>query len=303
MPTLGWSSAKPKFQVLSDLHLEICNQYSTYTIPVRAPNLILAGDIGRLADYTSYLSFVTRQCAQFALVFLVLGNHEFYGTSRSEGLRLAQKLQSESALNGRLVVLHQRRFDVGDVMILGCTLNSRVTPAAEKVVGMAVADFRRIGDWTVAQHNEAFDEDVRWLREQVRLVQRENNERKLGNEDRQAQILVVTHHAPALRGTSRSSQEGSAIVSAFATDLVPGLGDFVGVDCWVYGHTHYSNAFKLGGVRLISNQRGYVLPSPQQPERRKNWGKWISSFKTTLLRSSYFPAEENLFDVEKAISV
>lgn len=32
------------------------------------------------------------------------------------------------------------------------------------------------------------------------------------------------------------------------------------VKSWVFGHTHYSTDFKEGGIRLVSNQRGYALP-------------------------------------------
>lgn len=57
------------YQINSDLHLEVGQQYSSILIPASTPYLVLAGDIGRLADYLT-------QIEQFELVFLVLGNHE-----------------------------------------------------------------------------------------------------------------------------------------------------------------------------------------------------------------------------------
>ncbi len=92
-----------QFQVLSDLHLELGQQYSAFQIPVQTGSLILAGDIGRLQDYQPFLTFLQVQCQNFQQVFLILGNHEFYGITRAEGLQVAAKLSQESVLQGRLV--------------------------------------------------------------------------------------------------------------------------------------------------------------------------------------------------------
>ena len=40
---------------MCDLHLEVGQQYLIFDFDVTAPNLILAGDIGRLIDYESYV--------------------------------------------------------------------------------------------------------------------------------------------------------------------------------------------------------------------------------------------------------
>lgn len=121
------SAPSVRFQVLSDLHLEINQQYSSFEIPVCANSLILAGDVGRLADYDGYLQFLQKQTEWFEAVFLVLGNHEFYKESFTAGLEKAKQLEQEPSLNGRLILLHQRRYDIPDshVMILGCTLWSK----------------------------------------------------------------------------------------------------------------------------------------------------------------------------------
>lgn len=33
-----------------------------------------------------------------------------------------------------------------------------------------------------------------------------------------------------------------------------------GVNVWGLGHTHFTIEFKERGIRVVSNQRGYVLP-------------------------------------------
>lgn len=122
---VAWTWRRNCFQIMSDLHLEVNRQYGTFEIPVMAPVLLLAGDVGQLQHYNEYLSFLHRQCRNFDLVYLVLGNHEFYGTSRENGLRLAKRLEQEECLRGRLKILHRDRVDILDkVSILG----ARYTP-------------------------------------------------------------------------------------------------------------------------------------------------------------------------------
>lgn len=47
-----------KFQIMSDLHFELGQQYSSFYIPSSAPYLLLAGDIGRLVHYHLFLTFL-----------------------------------------------------------------------------------------------------------------------------------------------------------------------------------------------------------------------------------------------------
>lgn len=46
------------FQINSDFHLEVGQQYFSLQVPASAPYLVPAGDIGRLVDYDSYLDFL-----------------------------------------------------------------------------------------------------------------------------------------------------------------------------------------------------------------------------------------------------
>jgi Calcineurin-like phosphoesterase len=76
-----------RFQVLSDLHLEVQGLYETFSIPPAAKYLILCGDVGNLRHKDRVLGFLAAQASKFERVFLVLGNHEFYGIHNS-GRRL-----------------------------------------------------------------------------------------------------------------------------------------------------------------------------------------------------------------------
>ncbi|KAI0880926.1 putative calcineurin-like phosphoesterase [Annulohypoxylon maeteangense] len=261
-------STNPPIQILSDLHLELNQQYTSFTIPETAPLLLLSGDIGRLADYDEYLKFLETQVRQYRKVFLVLGNHEFYSLSHECGLAEAHRLANEPSLHGNLILLHRTRWDDPDstLTILGCTLWSRVPDEACSIVESRINDFKMIEGWTVQKHNAAHLEDVTWLREQVA---------KIASQDEKTprQILVATHHAPCLKGTSRPEHSNNPWSSGFATDLVD-RGRWDGVKTWVFGHTHYSTRFVRRGIEIVANQRGYVLPAREgKPEQDLEGGQ------------------------------
>ncbi|KAK2782265.1 hypothetical protein FQN52_000998 [Onygenales sp. PD_12] len=111
---------------MSDLHLEVASgqQYANFHITPHATHLILAGNISQLADYEAFHDFLQLQCENFAQVYLVLRNHEFFGVSHLEGLHLAAMLQQEPGLSNKLIVMNQKWVDVQDITLLGCTLHS-----------------------------------------------------------------------------------------------------------------------------------------------------------------------------------
>ncbi|KAK4139182.1 Metallo-dependent phosphatase-like protein [Dichotomopilus funicola] len=245
---------RPQVQIMSDLHLEVGQQYTLFTFPTTAPFLILAGDIGRLIDYQGYHSFLELQVTRYKKVFLVLGNHEFYGLDYQSGIQEARRLAQEPSLLGRLVLLHRDRWDDpdSDLTILGCTLWSAIPEASYGIVETRVSDFKKIDQWTPQQHNTIHQQELAWLREQTRQVLTASTPQK-------RRLLIATHHAPCVGGTARPDQVSNPWSPAFATDLVDQKG-WDGIKVWVFGHTHYSSRLTRNGIRLVSNQRGYVLP-------------------------------------------
>ncbi|KAK2605066.1 hypothetical protein N8I77_007942 [Diaporthe amygdali] len=237
---------------MSDLHLEVGQQYLTFDFDVTAPNLILAGDIGRVIDYEGYISFLQKQTVRYERVFLILGNHEFYGLSFEAGLTRARKLENESVLEGRMILLQQKSFvfDVERVVVIGCSLWSFVPRDSARAVQAVVNDFKKIENRSVEKHNSAHAEDLAWLRKEVQLHQPHTK------------VLIVTHHAPLIDKTASPQHKDSLVKSAFATDVLSNMegGAWSSVKYWIFGHTHWTTQLKVKGIQVMSNQRGYVLP-------------------------------------------
>ncbi|CAM1509833.1 Fc.00g001680.m01.CDS01 [Cosmosporella sp. VM-42] len=238
---------------MSDLHLELNRQYSTFDFAATAPLLLLGGDIGRMVDYDMFLPFLARQTARFEKVFLVLGNHEFYEMSFEAGIEKARELEREPVLEGKLKVLHRDRWDDEEskLTILGATMWSSIEKSAEEIVTLRVSDFKMIKDWSVTKHNDCHAKDVSWLSTTVADL-------NALPEDEQRTILIVTHHAPIVKGASRPEHEKALYKTAFSTDILQ-RKEFGKVACWMFGHTHFTTQFQKGGIRVVANQRGYVL--------------------------------------------
>lgn len=276
-----------RFQVMSDLHLEIGQYYSSFEIPVSAPQLILAGDIGRLHDHDNFCRFLTIQCSNFEHVYLVLGNHEFYSSSRPEALSFLKELQTRTELQN-LSVLDRLRVDVSDnVTLLGCSLWSHIPADSESEVNARVSDFKQIHGWTVDKQNEEHQRDATWLRDQVESIHTSQPHRR---------ILIVTHHAPTCRYTNRPEHKHSPLNPAFCTEILQSaVRDWKGmhqVRCWIFGHTHWSVDFRFRRIHVIANQRGYVFPNALS-----------RAPVPTSLFSRLNKPKELMFDVKKCVEI
>ncbi|KAH6693531.1 putative calcineurin-like phosphoesterase [Plectosphaerella plurivora] len=253
-------SPRPRIQVLSDLHLEVGQQYTSFADSFRAtaPFLVLAGDVGRVID-EDYLRFLKVQTSRYQNVFLVLGNHEFYGLDHDSAVAQAKRLVQDPTLDGKVVLLHRTRWDDpdSDLTILGCTLWSVIPEDIFDIIKAKVKDYQRIEGWTPQHHNAAHAEDVTWLRQQVSKAAAEKR-----------RIMVVTHHAPCVKGASHPKYENNPWTPAFATDLLH-QGTWRAVKVWVFGHTHFSTEFVHEGTRVVSNQRGYALSGSLEKESEK----------------------------------
>jgi hypothetical protein len=150
---------------------------------------------------------------------------------------------------GEFIFLDRTRYDLtDDVTILGCTLWSHIPPTASEVVRRRLNDFKRIDQWSVERHNLAHFTDADWLDSECAKIKAEEPGRR---------IVIFTHYAPAIQGTSAPAHQNSPVNSAFATDMTVRSCWGHPVSLWAFGHTHFNCDFVQGGVRVVSNQRGY----------------------------------------------
>lgn len=238
-----------QYNLLSDLHLELTRKkegYATFEFPSTAPNLILAGDIGRVID-EEYEPFMRRACEAYENVYLVAGNHEAYGTSWDDAVTRAHALDDAIP---NLHFLHRRTIRLDEnLVMLGTTLHSEIPKKSRRMVHACINDFHYIHDWTINAHNAEHQKSVDWLEEQINMTKPEDK------------ILAIFHYPPINKGVSNPVYEKASDRSlncAFSTDLSQ--------ENWlkrmkqvIFGHTHWCSSQMLtsDGPLVFSNQKGY----------------------------------------------
>lgn len=204
-------------------------------IPIKpaAPYLILAGDIG-IPSKATYEQLLARESTRFKKVFVVAGNHEYYGL---EYTAVKKNLAAICGKFPNVFLLDKTSIWIEEckVRILGTTLWSHVPDDNRGAVTRSLNDYAMIRlalaehssssrKISVADTNGWFKEESEWLRSEI-------DKAKAAKE----KVLVVTHHAPLMKGTSDPQFDGSEVNCAFSTDMTSFMGDPVSV--WVFGHT------------------------------------------------------------------
>jgi predicted phosphodiesterase len=228
------------FQVLSDLHLELYPDFHINN--VTAPYLILAGDIG-IPTTTIYKDFIG-DCSQlYTRVFIITGNHEYYGSSIDEIDTYLTKFCNTFT---NVTFLNNSYYDITPKLrIIGTTLWSYIPTQNKAHIKFFIQDYSNIKNFTTEISNDKHNENTVWIAEQI-LYARESKK----------ELIVVTHHAPLTTNTSDPKYANNSLNTAFATDLMDLL--CYPIKLWIYGHTHYNNLQKIGSLILTCNQRGYI---------------------------------------------
>lgn len=234
-----------KVRVLSDLHLEFTD-YLPAELPSCGEDLVvLAGDVGIGTDGIEW----AKAAIPDRPVVYVLGNHEFY---KHDWDRLLVDAHGAAA-DSNVTVLENESMEIAGLRVLGCSLWTDFLAMGRVPAAAAVA---------IAQEEMADYRLIRRNRRQNKLLpahtmQRCHHSRKwleaqISDADRP--LLVVTHHAPTLRTVNPRYllQLSNAAFHNDFDDLVRPP-----VRAWIHGHTHYSCQEEVGGIPLISNQRGY----------------------------------------------
>ncbi|KAL0488538.1 hypothetical protein AKO1_015763 [Acrasis kona] len=249
------STKRLMLQIASDLHLEFTRK--DFDIKKIGNCLALVGDIGVAAKNT-YEPFIKKQSDLFEHVFVLAGNHEYYGQEYNAA---NSDIKSICGKYSNVHFLQQSSFLYEDgsdkpIRVLGCTLWSNVPPNCEDKVLSYLNDYRvikikeegeEVRKLTVRDTNRMHQEDLNWLKNEIESAKQ-----------RGERVVVLTHHAPLDKGTSAPQYEVETNLArtAFATDLQSMICS-KNMELWAYGHTHYNNEIEMKGTFVVSNQAGY----------------------------------------------
>ena len=237
-------------QYVSDLHLEF-SQNATYLeanpILPTGDVLVLAGDVTSLNHYKTRKlekSLFKTLSKQFAQVYYIPGNHEFY---RSLDARLLNEPFQE-ALLPNVFLLNNTTRTYGGVRFVFSTLWSQIDQINEFVFKHNMADFQLITYRGRMLHPSVYTRD---LHGPARAFLQRELSRSVAEP-----TVVVTHHMPSLRCV-HPRHMGSVLEQGFANDLDDLILDTQPA-YWVYGHSHANRPpIQIGQTQLLTNMLGY----------------------------------------------
>lgn len=230
-----------KFQIMSDLHLEVYDETPDVSslITPKAEYLILAGDICHVNKTQQLTHFLTSVCKMFNIVFYILGNHEFYKTADYESFSIGETLNIIKTIQSgipNLVVLNRQNVVIEDVCLVGATLWSNPDTYVPHYI-------IRIKDITTDHYKSMHTIDLAYIEQCIDV-----------NRQRELKTLVVSHHCPTYDLLDVNSTD--KFKSLYASNLDRLLTKDK-VHTWVFGHTHINFDYMTkGGTRLVSNQKG-----------------------------------------------
>jgi predicted phosphodiesterase len=247
-----------RFQVISDIHLAHRDQVwwslDTFITPdPTVDGLLLAGDIGA-PDSSAYQRLLEQASALFTNVYIVEGNHAYYGYEMPETERLMEVMCARYA---NVHYLQCRSVDIPghpDIRLAGCTLWTDVPTTSAPTVQAYLSDYRVIYSnykervrISVEELNTVHRQHVAWLESEIRRATHNNKT-----------LVVMTHHLPSTK-LIHPKYTGSRVLdqlnTAFATNLERLMGG--PVHTWVAGHTHTPARQVINGTDVVVNPVGY----------------------------------------------
>lgn len=277
-----------KFALVSDLHLE----FAPVTLPkTDADILLLAGDIVPIAYLAEYRTdkeatrikdrvaqFIEESLNQYAHVFHIMGNHEFY---HGEWETVVPEFREFWDKNGfQVQVLDNEEFCLVDgIRIWGGTLWTDFAggnPVFMNAAQDGLNDYRLIH--RMRDSDNPYARRYSSIRPSDTLEAHETSRYSLKEEIEKFpkdKWIVMSHHSPSFRSIEEK-YEGDVLNYCFASLLDKFINEHPQIHTWVHGHTHGSHDYTIGGTRVLCNPRGYASPSkPDSPEN--------SNFNSTLV--------------------
>ena len=259
-----------KAWIVSDIHNSPMDLlWGTKLQMPEADLCICVGDISNLISTS--IGYLQRHIAPYMPVLLVLGNHDFYGSSIDHAFEKARLL----TLGTEIQLLENQRADVGGCRFLGATLwtdfsvsiggDEHLQPEERRAKAFELLPHH------MADYSSIFRSDERHRGENGMVTVREIFARH--KESRRfidlelsklfdGRTIVLSHHAP-LAESFDERFHGEITNAGFGSDL----SDMImrhKPSIWVHGHIHRARDYFFHETRILCNPRGYG------PEREMN---------------------------------
>ena len=238
-----------EFVYISDLHLDI----SGFDISIlcqeenKTKYLCIIGDTltTKICGALEFKKLMDKVSPYFIKVFIVLGNHDYYGYTLDEALEQVRLVLS--VFSNVIVLDHRTPYIEDDVYIFGDTFWTDVPPFAELAI-QSLSDYRNIFS----------DLDNGWLKvyetNMWNVCARESLYQFL-TDYKDCKKLVLTHFPPLLKGDGIQHTlldcyfGNTSMCKFFDDDIIPNY--------WLYAHVHQVIESEIGSCGFKTNPHGY----------------------------------------------
>ncbi len=233
-----------KIQVCSDLHLEFADNRDWLNKKPLIPKgeiLIIAGDTYHLDKDFGALDFIKKVSEEFEAVYILPGNHEYYG-----GFDISTALEATCIpVKKNVFIVNNHEVQIEDVKLIFSTMWSELKNNVLDIT-RGVMDFHKIkfkNEKLNANHfNEIHEKSFEFISNAVQS---------------KGKKVVITHHLPSYICMNKEFKK-SIFNEAFCVEKKEFIENSE-IDFWIYGHSHRNlGDLKIGNTQMISNQFGYV---------------------------------------------
>ena len=224
-----------RIQIISDLHLEFLSptriKKLLSSIQPVGNVLVLAGDIGTASQYQQVFEILA---PSFDKVFVVVGNHEYYG---KDMLSVHQTIQSICDQWKNVSLLSSSFENYGNYRWIGTTLWSKINTSCHRT-----NDTRLIKGMDIPTYNQLHQEAVDFITNALETPD---------------PCVVITHYLPSekLIHEKYKCDPYNQWFASSLDDLIEKHTDHLPL--WIYGHTHDPSDKILFKTRMICNPFGY----------------------------------------------
>ncbi|AGV01731.1 calcineurin-like phosphoesterase [Cannes 8 virus] len=226
-----------KLCLLSDCHLEISPQKlqkflkGKMLVPDKEKILCLCGDIGNpwSKNYSKFLKWCSES---FEFVFVIAGNHEYYGEHNME--ETDQRIRELSKSHKNVEFLQNSTFEYKGVLFVGCTLWTDVPDDADELMN----DYLEIPEISPELIRQKWNMSASFL---VREIAKGKK------------TVILTHHCPLDEDAAIGAK--NEYRGCYCSNL--GFLAKENVSAWFWGHTHVRYFEERKGTVFASNPKGY----------------------------------------------
>jgi Icc-related predicted phosphoesterase len=231
-------------QIISDLHIE----FKSIEIPkIERDLLVIAGDFNAAMKG---VDIIKDQCSH-SPVILVLGNHDFYGSSIQEVVDFWNNVKIDN-----FHFLFNNNVVINDINFIGSTLFPDFlngNPSSMLICQQSINDFKGYIFNNKEKKSKITPNDYLYLSKIDKDYVMDAFEKSTSSKN-----VIISHYLPSEKSIHpkyKDSQQSLMKNGAFLSNL-DNFIHYKQPNLMIHGHTHCSFDYKIGETRIICNPRG-----------------------------------------------